>query len=117
MTIEDPFSAPPKEGDDDTFDPAEVARTELAEGLVMPPEDLLGDIGPMGQLLYLQTLAYHVLAGWTGMLVAADDEVVDDNAEPARALQALALACGQIDGACVIVSLLPPEAADGPAQT
>lgn len=112
MTIDDPFSAPPKDTDTDTVDPAEIARTELAEYMIIPPEDLLGDIGPMGQLLYLEQLIWLVLSGWTGMLSAADGDDVPDDSEPVRALAALTLAAGQIDGACVLVSLLPPEATD-----
>ena len=114
MTISDPFTAPPPPSDGDTIDPADIARTELAENLIMPPADLLGDIGPMGQLLYLEQLAWHVLSGWTGMLAAADPADVGDDSEPVRAQQALALAAGEIDAACVLVSLLPPEATDGP---
>jgi hypothetical protein len=113
MTIEDPFTAPPKDAEDDTFDPAEVARTELATEQVLPPEDLLPDVGPMGQLLYLEQLTWYVLTTWTGMISAADDGVLDDDSEPLRALQAITLAAGMIDQACVIVSLLPPEAVDG----
>jgi hypothetical protein len=112
MTIADPFNALPPDPRSDTFDPAEVARVELAENMILPPDDLLGDIGPMGQLLYLEQLCWHVLSGWTGMLSAADGDDVPDNSEPVRALQAITMAAGMIDQACATVSLLPPEAAN-----
>lgn len=114
MTIDDPFTAPPPAPDDVEVDPADIARTELAENMIVVPADLLGDIGPMGQLLYLEQLAWHVLSGWTGMLAAADADDVGDDSEPVRALQAITLAAGMIDQACATVSLLPPEAGDAP---
>lgn len=114
MTIDDPFTAPPPDTGWETFDPAEVARTELAESMIIAPPDLLGDIGPMGQLFYLEQMIWHVLSGWTGMLAVADGDDVPDDSEPVRALAALTLAAGQVDAACVLVSLLPPEAASGP---
>jgi hypothetical protein len=113
--IEDPFTAPPVDPGTADIDAAEDAARELAEAMIMPPDDLLGDVGPLAQLLYLERLAWHVLTGWTGMLTVADSGDVPDDSEPVRALAALGLAAGQIDAACVLVALLPPEATDAPS--
>lgn len=92
-----------------TFDPAEDAQRELAEGMVMPPDDLLGDVGPLAQLLYLSRTGWHVLQQWTAMLASEAGDVVDDDSGPVRALAAITQAVGMLDYAQSTVGLIPPE--------
>lgn len=86
------------------------ARTELAAAMVLAPEDLLADIGALGQLLYLEQLAWHVLRSLTGMLSSEASADLDSEDPPVIALQQLTVAVGEIDQVCVTMGILPTEA-------
>jgi hypothetical protein len=93
----------------DEPDNLELAKNELGEAMVPDPVDLLQDVGPLAQLWFLHQCAYAVLQSFTGMLSGDTAEGIGDNSEPVRAHAALALACGQLDGACQLLALLPTE--------
>ena len=97
-------------------DPMQVAVDELGGAMVPTPDDLLDDIGPMGCLWYLTQVAAFTLGRWAGTL---DPDVVPDMTDddgPVRALQAITLATGNLNAACIAVSILPEEAALPDAQ-
>lgn len=95
-------------------DAQQLAVNELAAATVPTPDDLLGDVGPLAQVFYLEQLAYAVMRAYTAMLSASDDDAMPDDSEPVRALAALGEACGNLDAACILLSILPPEAASAP---
>ena len=97
--------------DTEAVDALELATAELAENMVPTPDDLLGDIGPLGVLWYLHEVAAYALQFYTGALSGDEARDVDDDSGPVRALGAMTTAMGVINGACIQVSLLPPEAA------
>lgn len=74
-------------------------------------DDLLDDVGPLGQALYLNQLAYRVLSSFAGMLTAQDNDDLPTDGGPIKALAALTLACGNLDAMCIELQILPPEAA------
>lgn len=86
------------------------ARTELAMNNVIAPEDLLADIGPLGQLLYLNHLAWHVMTGMTGMLSDSASSDLEQDAPPVIALQELTTAVGMLNQVCVTIGILPDAA-------
>ena len=94
----------------DELDPQQTARDELADNMVPTPDDLLDNIGPFGLMWYLEQLAYYVMNQWTAFLVAAAKDDVPDGSEPVQALAAIADAVGHIDGALVLLKMLPDEA-------
>ena len=97
-------------------DPAHVAQSELAENMVPTPDDLLADLSPPSQLWYARELSYSVMRTMAASLAIDEGEELPDDSEPVRALAALSNACGLLDGACVLVSLLPADySSDGPA--
>lgn len=85
------------------------ARTELAMAMVLAPEDLLADIGPLGQILYLEQLAWHVLRGVTGMLSSDASTELQNDDPPVIALQQLTMVVGEIDQVCVTLGILPDQ--------
>lgn len=87
----------------------EQAREELAVAMVLAPEDLLSDIGPLGQVLYLNQLAWHVLRGMTGMLSSDASQELENDDPPVIALNELTMAVGMLDQVCVTLSILPAE--------
>lgn len=93
-----------------TIDPKEIAEAELAQAVVPTPDDLLGDVGPTTQLFYLERTAYTVLGNWAAMLSGDEAADLGEADELTRAMNALAEVCGLLDGACVMVGLLPDEA-------
>ena len=86
------------------------ARTELATAMVLAPEDLLGDISPLGQLLYLEQLGWYVLRSFTGMLSSDASAELEDDDPPVIALNQLTVAVGELDQICVTMGILPTEA-------
>jgi hypothetical protein len=95
-------------------DALDLATAELADNMVPTPDDLLGDIGPLGVMWYLHEMCGYALQFYTGALSAPEAGDVEDDSGPVRALGALTTAMGVINGACIQVSLLPPEAAGAP---
>ena len=85
------------------------ARTELAQAMVLAPEDLLGDISPLGQLLFLEQLAWYVFRGMTAMLSSDASADLESDDPPVIALQQLGVAVGEIDQVCVTMGILPAE--------
>jgi hypothetical protein len=100
--------------DDQMIDPADIARDELAAEMVPTPEDLLGDIGPMGTLWYLQQTMAYTVQKWAAMLSDPAAGEIEDNSGPVRALTALVTANGVINGACIEVALADDDSAGSP---
>jgi len=93
----------------------DMATTELAEAQVPTPDDLLADVGPLSQLWYLHEVADHVIKSWVGMQSDEHGKDLSDDSEPVRALAAMVTSMGALNEACVLVSILPPEATSGPS--
>jgi hypothetical protein len=91
----------------DEIDPLEIATQELADAMCPTPDDLLGDIGPLGTLWYLHEVAAYTLQKCAGMVTSPDAGTLEDDSEPVRALAAITTAMGVINGACEILSLIP----------
>lgn len=90
-----------------------LATRELAENMVPTPDDILCDVGPLGAVWYLHELADYVIRFYTGALSGDEAADVTDDSGPVRALAALVMAMGEINGACVAISLLPDGALSG----
>ena len=89
-----------------------TARTELAAGQYPAPEDCLRDLDPITGLFYVEQWVYECLRIWALNAAAVEDEDPAVVAQVGEALEAIGLACGNLDAACVLMGLLPPEAAD-----
>jgi len=89
----------------------DLARTELATAMVPWPEDLLADIGPLGQMVYLNQLAWHVFRSLRGMLSTDASIELQAGDPPVVALNQLMEAIGMIDQVCVTLDLIPIEQA------
>lgn len=87
----------------------EQAREELAVAMVLTPEDLLSDIGPLGEVLYLNQLAWYVLRAMTGMLSSDASAELESDDPPVIALNQLTMAVGMLDQVCVTLGILPEE--------
>ena len=74
--------------------------------MVPTPADLLADVGPLGQVLYLRELGWQVLRGFAGMLSDAASRELEDEDPPVVALQQLTLIIGELDGVCATLSLI-----------
>jgi len=98
----------------DPVDPLDEAKMELATNRIMSPEDLLGSLSPNAGLFFLQQAAYQIMAIWAAKLVDRVGDPEFESSELGRALQAIMTACGNLDEACVLVAILPPEALDEP---
>jgi hypothetical protein len=88
------------------------ARTELAAGQFPAPEDCLNDLDPITGLFYVEQWAYDLLRIWAANAGAAEDEDAAAQEQIAQALEAIGMACGNLDAACALMGILPPEAAD-----
>jgi hypothetical protein len=95
------------------LDAMTIAQEELARAMVPAPDDLLADVGPLAQLLFIERTCYSVLQSWAAMLSGDEAADVDDDSGPVRALAAIGQAAGNLDAACVEVSILPPDATEG----
>lgn len=102
--------APPPDGS--TVDPFEVAQSELKANTVPTPDDVLQDVGPFAALWYARETGYYAMRLMSATLSIDGAEAPADDSEPVRALAALSTACGQLDGACALVGLLPLDYAD-----
>lgn len=98
----------------DEQDALEIATRELAEGMVIPPDDLLDDIGPLGCLWYLTQCATFTLGRWAGTIDSDAGAELQDGDAPIQALEAITKATGILTGACALVSILPEDAGDIP---
>jgi hypothetical protein len=87
------------------------AQAELAAAAWPIPDDFLGDVGPLAIVWYFDQLGWATLRHYTAMLANAPGETPGDDSEPVRALNALTVAVGAIDEACVILGLIDREAA------
>lgn len=97
----------------DFLDTMEMARAELAKAMVPTPEDLLDGMGPLGVLFYAeQTVveAFKLLVFFASE--SADDPDAEEGDLP-RVIEAVGMALGQLDAACILLGILPPEAAGG----
>jgi len=86
------------------------AREELALNMIITPDLLLADISPLGQMLYLNELAWHVMTGFTGMLSSDASAELEEDDPPVIALQELTMAVGMLNKACATIGVLPIEA-------
>lgn len=93
----------------DIYDPEQAARAELGANSVPTPDDLMADVGPLAVLLYLRELSYYGMRLMSASLSIDNAEPPADDSEPVRALAALSQVCGELDGACVLVGLLPAD--------
>lgn len=86
------------------------AQMDLAKAMVPTPDDILADVGPLASVLYLDTLAWHVMTYWTGTMIdgASGDITPDD--PPAMVLNALGQVVGMLDEVLVTLGMMPPEA-------
>lgn len=90
-------------------DANELAQGELAANTVPTPDDVLQDVGPLAVLWYARELTYYAVKSWAAQLSADEAGDVGETSELSQALEAISLAAGNLDGACVLVSLLPPD--------
>lgn len=90
-------------------DANELAQGELAANTVPTPEDVLQDVGPLAVLWYARELTYYAVKSWAAQLSIDEAGDIGDTSELSQALEAISLAAGNLDGACVLVSLLPPD--------
>lgn len=88
-----------------------IATRELAAAYVPTPDDLLGDVGPLAVVWYLHEVADYVIQFYAGALSGDEARDVGDDSGPVRCLAALVTAMGVINGACIQIDLLPPDAA------
>ena len=86
----------------------EDAKIELATNMVPAPEDLLADIGPLGQVFYLRELGWQVLRSYSGMIQDSASIELKDEDPPVLALQELMMIMGELDGLCVTLELIDP---------
>lgn len=86
-------------------DALQMARDELGAAMVPAPDDLLADVGPLGQVYFLNQAADHVVRSIVGMMSGPEAEVLDDDSGPVRALAACTIALGNIGAACVALSI------------
>lgn len=93
-------------------DANEMAQGELAANTVPTPDDVLQDVGPLAVLWYARELTYYAVKSWAAQLSADEAGDVDQDSELAQALGGISLAAGNLDAACILVSLLPPDYAD-----
>jgi hypothetical protein len=96
----------------DTDDAQDMAKVELAEAMFPQPADFLNEVGPLAQVFYANQLCYEVMKNYAAMLANAPGDAPPDDSEPVRALGALGVACGALDQACVLLSILPAEAVE-----
>lgn len=92
----------------------EDAKTELATAMVMAPEDLLNDVGPLAQLWFLNQVAWHVARSMTGMMSSDASAELEDEDPPVVALQELMQAVGILDQTCLTMGLLTTESVTAP---
>jgi hypothetical protein len=90
-------------------DANELAQGELAANTVPTPDDVLQDVGPLAVLWYARELTYYAVKSWAAQLSLDDEVAVGDSSELSSALEAISLAAGNLDGACVLVALLPSD--------
>lgn len=93
-------------------DANEMAQGELAANTVPTPDDVLQDVGPLAVLWYARELAYYAVKSWAAQLSLTDHDDIHAESELSEALQGISLAAGNLDAACILVSLLPPDYAD-----
>jgi hypothetical protein len=93
-------------------DANELAQSELAANTVPTPEDVLADVGPLAVIWYIREAAYYAVKFVSATLSTQEAADVTDDSGPARALAALSMAAGELDGACMAVDLLPLEYGD-----
>lgn len=98
------------------IDARALAAQELADATVPSPDDAFEDIGPMGRLMYLQMLGYETLKLWTATIALNEGEDIGDGGELIEAMNAIALACGNLDVACVAVGILDGDAIAPPSD-
>ena len=101
---------------DATIDPLEDAQAELAAYRVMSPEDLLEPLSPNACLFFLQQAAYETMKHWATELSGGEGAAQWDGTDVAKAFAAITTVCGQLDEACVLTGILPPEAVNVPEQ-
>jgi len=99
-----------------SIDPMEDAVAELAGNMVPNPEDLFKGLSPNASLWFLQQSAYTALGKWAEMLAPGDATGEFDGTDVTKAFYAVTAVCGMLDEACVLVGILPPEAAVGPGE-
>jgi hypothetical protein len=89
----------------DSIDVLAMAAQELLDNTVPEPQMLLENLTVFGALYFLQQTCDYVVRHISGVLLGDDDQDADDNAEVLRALEAIVLANGNVNGACLAVGL------------
>jgi len=100
----------------DEIDPLEIATSELAEAMCPTPDDLLGDIGPLGTVWYTHEVLAYCLQKMAGMITAPEAGLMEDDSPPVRALAGITTAMGVINGVCETLSLIPEDVAASNGQ-
>jgi hypothetical protein len=98
------------------IDPLADAQAELAGYRIMSPEDLLEQLSPNACLFFLQQTAYETMKHWATELTAGEGVPVWNETPVCDAFQVIVTVCGELDEACTLVNLLPPNALDVPDQ-
>lgn len=93
-------------------DANELAQSELAANTVPTPEDVLADVGPLATLWYARQTVYYAQQLWAALLSGDEAADLGDTTELAAALEGISIAAGNLDGACIRVSLLPLDYGD-----
>jgi hypothetical protein len=104
-------TTPPAESAE--VDANELAQSELAANTVPTPDDVLADVGPLAALWYARETVYYAVKFWAATLSGTEADNVGDTSDLSAALEAMSLAGGNLDGACMRVSLLPADYASG----
>jgi hypothetical protein len=102
--------------DDAAIDPADDALNELGQNMVPTPDDLLGDLSPITQVWYLRELAYSVMRTLAATLAIDGADELPDDSPPVRTLAVVSTVAGELDGAAILVGLLPDDYASDRAE-
>ena len=88
----------------------DTVKAELASTMTPSPDLVLADLSPLARLYFVEQLGYALLTMHTADVAEDAAELGDGDSGPARALQAISVACGALDEACIAVGLLPEGA-------
>jgi hypothetical protein len=99
-----------------TIDPLEDAKAELAAYRILTPADIMADLSPNACLFFLQQAAYAAMSKWGNTLAPSVESGEYEETEVTKAFFGIVQVCGELDQACVLVGILPPEALDEPVE-
>lgn len=85
---------------------------ELAQGAYPSPDDCLETLSPPAALYYTEQMAEACVRHFTEVMARSADAGEEVPEDVGQVLDAIASAAGQLVAACVLLSVLPPEAAE-----